>query len=301
MAKNKTGIAESSNVVTSLRETPDSKKSNTINRKTIRSKLKDVPETLLWTLHNRANEAKRADRIIQDPKAIEIYERIDYDYERSFGKAEPSHAVRSMLFDKELIQFIKENPEGIIINLGEGLETQRFRIESTKNIWYSIDVFESIEIREQFIKPDEFHKHLPLSAFNKKWIFQIPKDKPVMITAQGLLMYFEEEKVKWLINTIAARFSTAVFMFDTIPRWFSNKTIKGMKKTEYYKTPKMPWGINRNEIRQKLCQWEPRISSIKEIAYQFPRGESKLVFSIAGMIPVLKNMMPTMIKLQFKS
>ena len=272
-----------------------------MNEKTVQSKLTDVPETLLWTLHNRANEAKRRDRIIEDPMAIEIYESIDYDYERSFGKAEPSHAVRSVLFDRELIQFIKENPDGIIVNLGEGLETQRFRIESNKNIWYSIDLSDAIEIREQFIQPDEFHKHLCLSVLDKEWLAQIPKNHPVIITAQGLLMYFEEEKVKWLINAIADNFSNVIFMFDTIPRWFSNKTMKGMKKTEYYTTPKMPWGIDRNEIREKLCQWEPKILAIEEIPYQFPRGSSKLLFSVSGMIPILKNMMPTLIKIKFKA
>jgi len=112
-------------------------------------------------------------------------------------------------------------------------------------------------------------------------------------------MYFEEEKVKWLINAIADNFSNAIFMFDTIPKWFSNKTMKGMKKTEYYATPKMPWGINRNEIKEKLHQWDPRISAIEEVPYQFPRGGSKLFFSVASMVPTLKNMMPTMIKLKF--
>lgn len=63
----------------------------------IQSKLADVPETMLWTLHNRATEAMRKDGIINDEKCIEIYQSIDYDYERSFGKGEPSHALRSLL------------------------------------------------------------------------------------------------------------------------------------------------------------------------------------------------------------
>ena len=74
-----------------------------------------------------------------------------------------------------------------------------------------------------------------------------------------------------------------------------------MKKTEYYTTPKMPWGIDRNEIREKLFQWEPKILAIEEIPYQFPRGSSKLLFSVSSMIPVLKNMMPTLIKIKYKS
>ena len=89
--------------------------------------LKDVPDTMLWTLHTRATEAMRSDRILTDPKAVEIYQEINYDYERSFGKADPVHALRSLVFDQAIAQFLKQAPDGTIVNLGEGLETQRFR------------------------------------------------------------------------------------------------------------------------------------------------------------------------------
>ncbi|MEM8930523.1 MAG: class I SAM-dependent methyltransferase, partial [Acidobacteriota bacterium] len=61
--------------------------------------LSGVPETMLWTLHNRAGEAMRPDGVLDDPKAIEIYRAVDYEYERNFGRAEPSHALRSKVFD----------------------------------------------------------------------------------------------------------------------------------------------------------------------------------------------------------
>ena len=100
----------------------------------------DVPETMLWTLHNRASEAMRNDGIISDPEAIRIYQAIDYDYERSFGKAEPSHAIRSLLFDMQLKSFLQQHPHGVIINLGEGLETQRFRVGGGEAHWFSTDL-----------------------------------------------------------------------------------------------------------------------------------------------------------------
>ena len=47
--------------------------------------LTGVPETMLWTLHNRTSEARRSDGIIDDPNCLRIYDALDY--ERSFGKA----------------------------------------------------------------------------------------------------------------------------------------------------------------------------------------------------------------------
>jgi len=185
-----------------------------------KSVLTDVPETMLWTLHNRAVEAMRSDGIIKDEKAIEIYQSIDYDYEKSFGKAEPSHAIRSVDFDKEIRQFLKKYPDGTIVNLGEGLETQRFRFNETKALWLSVDLPVAMEIRERFIQPDDTHLHLPISATERAWFDSVPKDKPVFISAQGLFMYLTEEEVRLLVQDIAKTFKSAYLMFDTIPMAF---------------------------------------------------------------------------------
>ena len=152
----------------------------------IKSSLTNVPETMLWTLHNRAVEAMREDGIIKDEKAIEIYNSIDYDYEANFGRGDSSHAIRSIVCDREIDKFLSTYPDGTIVNLGEGLETQRFRFTEEQALWLSIDVPEAIEIRERFIEPDERHLHIPLSALDRSWFDSVPKDKPVFITAQGL-------------------------------------------------------------------------------------------------------------------
>ena len=41
--------------------------------------LSDVPETMLWTLHNRVSEAIKPDGFLKDPNACEIYKSIEYD------------------------------------------------------------------------------------------------------------------------------------------------------------------------------------------------------------------------------
>ena len=241
----------------------------------IKSTLTDVPETMLWTLHNRATEAMRADGIIKDEKAIEIYNAINYDYEASFGVADSSHAIRSVVFDREMEKFLHLFPDGTIVNLGEGLETQRFRINENKALWLTIDLPEAIKIREQFIQPDERHLHISLSAFDRNWFDCVPKDKPVFITAQGLFMYFSGEEVKSIVQDITNTFNQGYLMFDFIPRWLSNKTMsaKGWRKTKNYTTPLMPWGVNRNEIKSTLNDWLSDTEEIIDIDYDdFPRG-----------------------------
>ena len=52
---------------------------------TLRVDLEGVPETLLWTLYHRALEARRADAVLDDPKAVELVDAIDYPFEEHFG------------------------------------------------------------------------------------------------------------------------------------------------------------------------------------------------------------------------
>lgn len=264
-----------------------------------RPNLSDVPETMLWTLHNRAAEALYSSEIITDKKAIEIYKSIDYDYKRSFGPADASHAVRSVLFDAELQSFLIQHPNGVIINLGEGLETQRYRVSSNQALWLSVDVPEAIAIRERFIQPDEQHVHIAKSALDLSWMDAVPEGRAVYITVQGLFMYFEEEQVKQLIQAISKRFPTAYLSFDHIPVWLSQKTLKGWKKTPYYTTPPMPWGIDRNQVEPKLREWQPDIHKVSALQFRMPRGLSARLFKMASLIPVLKHKMYGVTRVQF--
>lgn len=269
----------------------------------INSTLTDVPETMLWTLHNRAEEALRSDGIIKDQTCIDIYQSIDYDYENSFGKAEPSHALRSIKFDNEICKFLDENPHGTIVNLGEGLETQRYRIKEDNALWLSVDVPEAIQIREQFIQPDDRHLHCPISALDRTWFEQVRKDQPVLITAQGLFMYLPVEEVKSLFQDIFNFFPGGILVFDTIPVWLSKKTLshKGWQRTKAYTTPPMPWGINRNELQDVFQSWSNKIINIDEIAYlkDIPRGSGKVLVNIISALPYVNRFLPTAVKINF--
>ncbi|MBB4268058.1 class I SAM-dependent methyltransferase [Roseospira visakhapatnamensis] len=261
--------------------------------------LTDVPETMLWTLHNRASEAARPDGVVRDETALRIYRSLAYDYERSFGPADPSHGVRSAVFDAELRAFLAKHPDGVIVNLGEGLETQRFRVDGDQALWITVDVPDAIAIRERFITPDERHLHIAVSALDRVWFDAVPPDRAVFITAQGLLMYFEPEDVASLLRDMAARFPGAWFAFDHIPRWLSRKTLKGYMKTPHYRTPRMPWGINIDEVRPTLQDWVPGLAEYSRLPFRWPRGFNKLFFGTWTVAPVVWRLAPGIARIRF--
>lgn len=269
---------------------------------TIQANLTNVPETMLWTLHNRANEAMREDGFIHDPKCISIYQAINYDYERSFGKADGSHGMRSMIFDKYVLQFIQQHKNAVIVNLGDGLETQQFRIHHTDVLWLSIDLPEAIAMRERFIQPTAQCQHIAKSVLDISWFDAVPMNRPVFITAQGLFMYFTENQLSSLFQAMAKRFSGAILMFDYLSEAFSKRTLgdKGWQKTKYYRTPEMPWGVNRNHLATTLSKWIGYPITVNNIDYRFPRGIYRYLFPILQNLPVIKNRLPSICYIQFK-
>lgn len=257
--------------------------------------LKDVPETMLWTLHNRAAEASRPDGCLHDPKCLEIYQAIDYDYTQHFGKADGSHGVRSMLFDRYICAYLAEHPDAVIINPGEGLETQRYRIDAPNALWYSIDLPAAIEIRERFIAPDAKHIHIRKNALDTSWFAEIPKGRPVFIAAQGLFMYFTEEEMAAFIHALAQHFPGARLMFDYLNTILSKRSMsaKGWMKTPHYRTPPMPWGINRRDLAPTLSRWIGQPVAVHNVTFAFPRGMLRWLIPLAERhLSVLANKMP---------
>lgn len=262
---------------------------------TVAPALGGVPETMLWTLHNRASEARRADGVIRDPRCLEIYGEIAYDYVRSFGAPEPSHGIRSAVFDALVRDFVRAHPDAVIVNLGEGLETQRFRVPTdTAVLWLSIDVPEAIAVRERFIAPDDTHRHVPRSALDLAWLDEVPKGRPVLITAQGLFMYFDEAQVARLLGAIAQRWPSAEIAFDYVPRWLSRKSTsaRGWWKTPHYRVPPLPWGITGPEVAPAIRRWTHEGVDVREVPFVFPRGWRRTLFGALTKVPWVRDHAP---------
>ena len=256
-----------------------------------------VPETMLWTLHNRAHEALREDGLIEDALCVKIYNAIEYDYEKHFGKPESSHGFRSKAFDEALRTWLATNEDAPVIEVGAGLETQFYRINHPSTPWYVVDLPEAIALRETYIPANERLTNIAKSALDFTWLDDIPTNEngKAFVGLQGLLMYFEKEDVKMLLQAVVNKFPQATLMFDTIPHWFSQKTMQGLQKTKHYTTPKMPWGTGRRELKENLLQWLPGVDDVVFVNYRL-RGFFGFMFSIFSNLPMLKEAAPAIVK-----
>lgn len=264
--------------------------------------LEGVSATTLWTLHNRGTEAKRSDGVIRDPWAVTLFDAIEYDY-RKFGKPNQSHALRARAFDAVAIDYLKTHPKASVVALAEGLQTSFWRLAragvADELTWYSIDLEPVMALRRQLLPRNDRIVELAQSALDRSWMDQVNTDDGVFITAEGLLMYLEPEDSLSLIADCAARFPGGQLMFDSIPHWFSRRTLTGLRLSDRYLTPAMPFAMTADE-GLALAGSIDGVRSARDISLPPGRGLWKLAsLSTLDRIGAFRRARPSVTLLEF--
>lgn len=249
--------------------------------------LKGVPETLLIPLWARAAETKEQKPIIQDEKAVEMVEQIDYDFSKFNGSwmTQTGVSVRTEILDREVKKFINEHPDGVIINIGCGLDTRYFRVDNGKIRWYDLDLPEAISIRKEFFQESDKYKMLGKSVFDYSWVEDVETEgRQVLFLAEGVLMYFTEQEIVGLIDNLTKLFSQAHMLFEMLPRML----VKGSRKHETLRETeaKFQWGIHSGKDMELL---NSRIRFIEEWNFfDYYRNRWKWLGWLA-LIPAFRN------------
>ncbi|WP_395310391.1 class I SAM-dependent methyltransferase [Mycobacterium sp. AMU20-3851] len=264
--------------------------------------LEGVSATTLWTLHNRGTEAKRSDGVIRDPWAVALLDAIAYDY-RKFGKPNQSHALRARAFDAATTEYLTAHPKASVVALAEGLQTSFWRLAragvADELTWYSVDLEPVMELRRQLLPRNDRIVELAQSALDRSWMDRVNTDNGVFITAEGLLMYLEPEDSLSLIADCAARFPGGRMMFDSIPHWLSKRTLAGLKLSDRYLTPAMPFAMTADE-GLALAGTVDGVRSARDIILPPGRGAWRLAGSTAvDRIGAFRRNRPSITLLEF--
>ncbi|MBD3194918.1 MAG: class I SAM-dependent methyltransferase [Candidatus Lokiarchaeota archaeon] len=200
------------------------------------TKLSALEETMLGPLWARAMYAKKYPDLLNDPKAIEIIESVNYDFsemEQILGEWRAiGLMIRARSFDNAARDYIKKYPSATIINIGAGLDTTFFRIDNGKIKMYNIDLPDVIDYRENLLPSTDRNKNIAKSAFDYDWITKIDytEDNGIFIIAGGFVYYFNEEKISNFLSTLADDFTEGEIIFDAISSLALNKMNKKSEK-----------------------------------------------------------------------
>jgi O-methyltransferase involved in polyketide biosynthesis len=256
--------------------------------------LTGVPETLLWNLHHRALAAADPGSGLTDPLAVEIVTRLDYAASRvATGHdafAARWHALRVRTFDDELRRLLHRSPEATVVCLGEGLETQFWRVDNGRVRWLSVDLGETIELRRQLLPNHPRAATLMGSATEDAWTGEVDRTRPVIVTAQGLLMYFDRAEVHRIIAMIADRLPGATLLFDAVPEPMM-RARERRSAADGSSLAAWHWGMSATERRALAAL--PAIRSLVQLPA--PHGQGVLLGTVLPAlrrVPGLRDRLP---------
>ena len=230
--------------------------------------LHGVSQTLLSPLWGRAKLSREHNSVLNDMKAIEIVEHIDYDFSTLDKKLNlESNLVfvtRARRFDDKIRAYIAEYPHASVINLGAGLDTTFYRVDNGSIHWYDLDLPDVIELRKQLVPETDRMRCVAKSLLDLRWRNDVEDiENGVFMISCGVLGFFEKSQVKQFFSSVADNFPGGELVFDTASKLGNLMSNWGLRQTGIKKAT-TKWTL---KDANKLKKWDKRIIVIDQFPY----------------------------------
>ena len=251
--------------------------------------LSGVPETMLQTVYARAKETKTRGAIT-DNKAVEIIDRLDYDFSMADKDAAMHSGViaRTIVLDKLVKTYLAGHGGAVVVNIACGLDMSGY------SHWYNLDLPETIAVREKLLPESRKISQIAMSAMDD-WGGEIKgTSTDVLVIIEGLTMYLSESDVKRIFEVIAARFDRATVLVETmnpmVVKRFKEKSIEASKA-------KFTWGAKNGAALAALL---PDFHLVEEHSLCEGMAEFAPVYKLLGKIPAVSNISNRIVVLEKK-
>jgi O-methyltransferase involved in polyketide biosynthesis len=280
-----------------------------------------VEWTNLCTLYLRAYESRLERPILGDRAAAQAVDRIDYDFARMHRSVQPWGnqflvALRAKQLDSWADDFLRRNPEAVVLHLGCGLDSRAFRLEVPSGVsWFDVDVPDVIALRRRLYTERPGYTMIGSSVTEPGWLDQIPADRPALIIAEGLLMYLTEPEIRDLLQRLTDRFGTGELLADLVSSWgprLSRLATSGIVKwgtqdgqelternprlslvetlSSVVKSGIVKWGTHDGH---ELPEWNPRLSLVERSVFldpaKIPLRPQRLLYRVSCAIPGIRK------------
>ncbi|WP_374718142.1 class I SAM-dependent methyltransferase [Neobacillus sp.] len=248
-------------------------------------------ETLLITLQAKAKDSFSKHSILHDKKAADILQMIDYDFEKLSHFGNEMMVIRAKQLDTWLQEFIKKQPDAIVLNLGCGLDTRIVRINPPSTIqWFDVDFPEVIDLRKSFFSNQKGYEMIPSSVTDPNWLEKISNNRPTMIIAEGILEYLSKDEVKVLLNRLTNYFPQGQIAFDVMSSFAVHSGKDRLKETT---GAVHKWTVDHiNDVDKLDSKWNrvANLSILKsKYAHKLPL-KTRFLYYVMAMIPSFRNM-----------
>ena len=181
-------------------------------------------ESLFLTLGGRALDSRLPRPFLGDTMADEILTTVGYDLAKfpalTTKLLDPKTkvfdiAVRAKRLDELVRRFVVHHPDGVVLDLGAGLDGRMFRVGPPPTAgWYDVDFPEVIALRRQVLpQPTNAHS-IGADLTDPDWLDDVPTDRPAVIVADGLGVFLTQDDFVSLLNRLTSHFPSGELAFN---------------------------------------------------------------------------------------
>lgn len=250
-------------------------------------------ETLLITLHAKAQDSMSANPILGDKMAEEVIRRIGYDFSGFTVNVSMAVTSRAKQLDVWSRDFLARHSDATVLHLGCGLDSRAFRIEPPASVrWYEVDHPEVIELRRLLFPARAGCRPIASSVTDPGWIDDLPTDSPVLVIAEGLLCYLTADDVHRLLARLTDHFHSGEMVFDAYSRLGIRLARNHLSLRKTGAT--LRWGLNNpRQLERQVphlkfaTAWystaSPDLATIADTRY-------RLLCRVVNAVPPLRNL-----------
>lgn len=180
--------------------------------------LQGVSQTLLIPLTARARDAASARPILGDIRAAELAQRLDADSTHCKMTWMSYYGIlaRALTMDREVRRWLHRHPGGTVVSIGSGLDTRFDRVDDGKVRWIDVDFPEVIGYREELFAPHPRVRSVAGSMLDRAWTYEVPYDGPLLMMAEGVVMYLTWEEIGTFLHIATTEFAAFDLHLDFV-------------------------------------------------------------------------------------
>jgi methyltransferase (TIGR00027 family) len=187
------------------------------------------------TIYCHAIESQSKDPLLHDPKAVDLTRVLNQELIRSkdrfrqrlvTGRLKRTlvvHiALRARKYDDYVRKFLARYPEGVVVNLGCGMDTRFWRVDNGSVHFYDLDLPEVIGIKRRFFQETARYHFIASSVLDYGWMTELLRQEkgPYLFLAEGVFMYLPGDDVRSLVTELRSKFPGSEIVCEVVnARW----------------------------------------------------------------------------------
>ncbi|APT84167.1 hypothetical protein CAQU_02755 [Corynebacterium aquilae DSM 44791] len=242
---------------------------------------------MLVTLLARARESASYTPLFIDDMALELVRKIPHiaDTDTIDASTHNGVVVRTKVMDELTRDFLSEHPTAIIINLGAGLCTRFYRVDTGAIDCYNIDLPHATELRTQLLPPHPRNHNIAANILDHDWVNTIDaQGRKVLIIAEGVTMFLTPLQIQHLLNLLSDTFPGARVLLDLLSAKVVGHSM--MVKSVHATGARFAFGVHD---ARDITQIEPRMIYIDQISMARYKETKIPIYKIIKHIPLIAN------------